>query len=188
MAQPTWWIWVRASSGSLLKDREAWHAAVHGITKSQTWLGDGTTATVSCFMEWIQCNINRRVISEATMMTGLRRQGSQILQIWLKSVKGTNQVITFPNLATLSCGHFTQSGRSAYSGLLVEHTLVQLCLTVRNPMDCSPPGSSVHGILQARIQEGVAILSSKGPSWPRDQIHAPRVPCIGRWILYHCIP
>ena len=37
------------------------------------------------------------------------------------------------------------------------------------PMDCSPPGSSVHGILQARIPEWVAIPFSRGSSWPRDQ-------------------
>ena len=36
-------------------------------------------------------------------------------------------------------------------------------------MDCSPPGSSVHGISQARILEQMAISSSKGSSWPRDQ-------------------
>ena len=36
------------------------------------------------------------------------------------------------------------------------------------PMDCSPPGSSVHGILQARILERVAMPSSRGCSWPRD--------------------
>ena len=35
--------------------------------------------------------------------------------------------------------------------------VIQSCLTFCNPMDCSPPGSSVHGILQARIQERVAI-------------------------------
>ena len=45
----------------------------------------------------------------------------------------------------------------------------QSCLTLFNPKDCSPPGSSVHGILQARILEWVAISSSKGYSWPRDQ-------------------
>ena len=38
-----------------------------------------------------------------------------------------------------------------------------------NPMDYSPPGSSVHGILQARILEWVAIIFSRGPSWPRNQ-------------------
>ena len=47
-------------------------------------------------------------------------------------------------------------------------------------MDCSPPGFSVHGILQARILEWVAI-SSRGSSWPRDQTH---ISYIGRRILY----
>ena len=49
-------------------------------------------------------------------------------------------------------------------------------------MDCSPPGSSVHGISQARILERVAISSSKGSSWPGNQTW---VFCIGRWILFH---
>ena len=49
--------------------------------------------------------------------------------------------------------------------------------------DCSPPGSSVHGIPQARILEWVAIASSRGSFWPRDQTC---VSCTGRWILHHC--
>ena len=40
--------------------------------------------------------------------------------------------------------------------------VVQSCLTLCNPMDCSPPGSSVYGILQAGILEKVAIPFSKG--------------------------
>ena len=47
--------------------------------------------------------------------------------------------------------------------------VAQLCLTVCNPMDCSPPGSSVHGILQARTLEWVAISFSRGSSLPRDR-------------------
>ena len=42
----------------------------------------------------------------------------------------------------------------------------QLCLTLCDSMDCSPPGSSVYGILQGRILEGIAISSSRGSSWP----------------------
>ena len=42
------------------------------------------------------------------------------------------------------------------------------CPTLCDPMDCNPPGSSVHGILQARILEWVAIPSSRGSSRPRD--------------------
>ena len=49
--------------------------------------------------------------------------------------------------------------------------LLQLCLTLFEPMDCSTPGSSVHGILQARIMEWVAMLSSRGSSWPGDPTH-----------------
>ena len=45
----------------------------------------------------------------------------------------------------------------------------QSCLTLRDPMDCSPPDSSVHRILQARLLERVAISFSRGSSWPRDQ-------------------
>ena len=45
--------------------------------------------------------------------------------------------------------------------------VIQLCLTLRDSVDCSPPGSSVRGILQARILEWVAMPSSRGPSQPR---------------------
>ena len=52
------------------------------------------------------------------------------------------------------------------------------------PMDYSLPGSSVHGILQPRILEWVAISSSRGSSRLRDQI---LISCIGRQILYHLV-
>ena len=55
---------------------------------------------------------------------------------------------------------------------------LQSCLTLWNPIDCSLPGSSVHGILQARILEWVAILFSRGSSQPRDRTWV-------SWILYH---
>ena len=45
----------------------------------------------------------------------------------------------------------------------------KLCLTLCNPMDCSPPGSSACGILQARLLECPAMPSSKGSSRPRNQ-------------------
>ena len=47
---------------------------------------------------------------------------------------------------------------------------------------CSPTGSSVHGISQARILEWVLISFSRGSFRPRDWTH---VPCIGKWVLYH---
>ena len=47
-------------------------------------------------------------------------------------------------------------------------SVVQSCPTLCDPLDCSPPDSSVHGILQARILEWVAISSSRRSSRPRD--------------------
>ena len=47
--------------------------------------------------------------------------------------------------------------------------VIQSCLTLCGPMDCNPSGSAAHGILQARLLEGVAIPFCRGSSWPRDQ-------------------
>ena len=50
----------------------------------------------------------------------------------------------------------------------------------------SLPGSSVRGVCQARILEWVAMPSSRGSSWSRDQTSILYVACVGSWILYHC--
>ena len=55
---------------------------------------------------------------------------------------------------------------------------LQSCPTLPNAMDCSPPGFSVHGILQARILEWVAMLVPRGSSRPRDWA---RDSCLPRW-------
>ena len=59
-------------------------------------------------------------------------------------------------------------------------SVTQLCLTLWDPMDCRPPGPSVHGMVQARILEWVAISFSKGSSQLRDQT---RVSCIAGWFF-----
>ena len=57
----------------------------------------------------------------------------------------------------------------------IHRVCAQSCLTLFDPMDCSLPGSSVHGIFQARTLEWVAISSSRGSSQPRDRT---QVSCI----------
>ena len=63
--------------------------------------------------------------------------------------------------------------------------VAQSCLTIHDPLDCSPPGASVHEILQARILEWVAISYSRGSSPAKDQTCISSISCTGRQILYH---
>ena len=61
--------------------------------------------------------------------------------------------------------------------------IIELCmctqsyLTLGDPIDCSLPGSSVHGIFQARILKQVAISFSRGSSWPGDETSVSCIPC-----------
>ena len=59
------------------------------------------------------------------------------------------------------------------------------CLSLWDPMDCSPPGSSVHGLLQARILEWVAMPSSRESSQPKDQTHVSCISCIAVEFFTH---
>ena len=62
---------------------------------------------------------------------------------------------------------------------------VQSCLTLCDPTDCSPPGSSVHELVQVRMLQWVAVPSSRGSSPSRDQTCISYISCIGRQVLYH---
>ena len=68
----------------------------------------------------------------------------------------------FPTVLHPGCYHF-------------EGEVTQSCPTLWDPMGCSLPGSSVHGILQARILEWVAISFSRGSSRPRDRTQVSRI-------------
>ena len=62
----------------------------------------------------------------------------------------------------------TQREREKTAEEKKESEVTQSCPTLCHPMDCSLPGTSIHGILQARLLEWVAIAFSRGSSQPRD--------------------
>ena len=62
--------------------------------------------------------------------------------------------------------------------VLLLYLVAQSCLTLCDPMNCSLPGSTVHGIFQAKVLEWIAISFSGVSSWPRDQTHGSCVSCI----------
>ena len=67
--------------------------------------------------------------------------------------------------------------RPLFSFKLCVYLVTQSYLTLWDPWDCSPPGSSVHEIFQARILEWVAMPSSRGSFWPKDQNCASCISC-----------
>ena len=109
---------------------------------------------------------------------------------WLPFAPPANFCSNITSMRTQWSPHFTcttsPSLQLAYSILLAQfyclpHTIImcvcvcvcelvaQLCPTLCDPMDCSLPGSSVRGILPARILEWIAISFSRGSSWPRNE-------------------
>ena len=79
----------------------------------------------------------------------------------------------------MTCHHFLR--KSPDLPTRVHAKSLQLCLNLCNPLDYSPPVSSVHGILLARILEWVALPSSRGSSQPRDWTHDSYVSYTGRF-------
>ena len=67
---------------------------------------------------------------------------------------------------------------------IVNQLCAQSCPTLYNTMDCSSPGSSVHGILQTRMPEWIAISYSRGSSQPGDWTHISCISCLdNRFII-----
>ena len=77
------------------------------------------------------------------------------------------------------------SANLSFSHLNVYAKLHQSCPSLCNPVDCSPPGSSFHGILQGRILEWVTMPFSRVPSRCRDRTCVSYVSCTSTWVLYH---
>ena len=82
-----------------------------------------------------------------------------------------------PYISQLVACYMLQSTRVCY--------MLQSRLTLCDPIDYSLPGSSVHGILQARKLELVAMPSSRGSFQPRYRTHILYISCTGRHVLYH---
>ena len=95
---------------------------------------------------------------------------------WCQDSQGNEQILEKSKTYSIMLVQYMCVCVCAYSVAL-------LCLTLWDPVDYSPWGSSVHGISQARILEWVAISSSRGSSWPRNGTHVSCISCIGRWIL-----
>ena len=141
-------------------DRGAWRAAAHMVERSQSRLNDFR----------FHFDFAPMILSLSySCYLGFKKSQST-LDSWLIKKKRLFQSI-----------HCAFGGQLTKSAKWKEVKITHSCWILCDPMDCSPPDSSVHGILQARMLEWVAIPFSMRFSPPGDQT---RVSCIaGRFFI-----
>ena len=141
----------------MVKDREAWSAAVHGVPKSWTWVSDWTTKIIYQF--------SQRVAMLLPFPWKVKYLQDSLLGSFLF-------VSYFYQIYLFGWFHFLVVGK-----LESESEVAQSCPTLCDTVDCSPAGSSIQAssILQARILEWITISFSSVSSRPRDRT---QVSCI----------
>ena len=144
-------------------DGGAWWAAVHGVAKSQTRLSD---FTFTFHFHALEKEMATHSSVLAWRIPGTGEPGG------LQSMRSHRVGHDWSDLAAAAA---VNSWKSAES--------LQSCPNLYDPVDCSLPGFSVHGILQARILESVAMHFSRESSRPRDWTWFSYVSCIGRWFF-----
>ena len=101
------------------------------------------------------------IVSNSCQRLWEKKKSSKVLRKWQsKSVYTDNALMSWPNF--LITHIITVWHHLVWHGCC---SVAKSCPTLFQPLDCSPPGSSVHGVSQARILEWVAISFSKGSSW-----------------------
>ena len=144
-------------------DRGAWRATVYRVTKSRTQLKQFSTHSTHTLARSLE------IIILASLCI--------LLAVFYLPLKPRALNLTPVSLILLTL-------RSALRSLTCV-LVTQSCLTLCKPMDHSPPGSSLHGILQARILEWVAISFSRGSSQPKDwtQVSCTAGRCLTIWLI-----
>ena len=128
------------------------------------------TGQQCCIWEWSACL--RHPTLHSLHHLGFHLHSWRIV---LRQVHSIPAWVPTPSLIFLSQAlspmplELNQAARRADPEVCVSRSEVSVC----NPKDCSPLGFSVHGILQARVLEGVAFVFSRSSSWPRDGTQGP---------------
>ena len=149
-------------------------SSVHGISQARIleWVAISFSMMFSCFT-WKKL---AKLLPNLLWKPGFQK-------LWSGSSQGGyiqqwRRILTPPPSPSHRMGEDGhESDRIAYCCLVTE-----LWLTLCDPMDWGPPGSSVHGIFLERILEWVVISFPRASSWPKDWTH---ISCTGRKTLYH---
>ena len=125
--------------------------------------------------EWIKCPMTDQLLNKMWSVHTMEY-----------SVLKRNEILTYSttwmNPKDVMLSELSQTHKNKQ---YIHATSFQSCLILCDSMDCSPTGSSVHGMLQARMLEWAAISSFRGSSGPNYWIHISYFSCTSRQVLYH---
>ena len=107
----------------------------------------------------------RTVVHEAPLSMEFSRQGC-----WIRLPFSPPEDLPDPGIEPMSTALQADSLALSQRGIIFYCSVTQLCPTLCDPVDCSQPGFSVHGILQARILEWGVISYFRGSSWREERI------------------
>ena len=124
---------------------------------------------VSCINRWILYHWSHQESQNNSWMITQLIGGRTRIQTWALYIASVTPTYDF---CSRQPAWFVSTTRV---GLESESEVAQSCPTLCDPMDCSLPGSSVHGIFQARVLEWIAISFSRGSSQPRDSTPASHI-------------
>ena len=181
---PCWLFGLRHPSNGtcrLLGRARSWCPLGDLWESSYWWTFPGACAPVSLSLQWVTADLcypsevkwSCLVMSDSVWPH--RRQPTRPRHPWDSPGKNTG----------VRC-HFLLQCMKVKS----ESEVAQSCPTLSDPVDCSLPGSSVHGIFQARVLEWIAISFSRGSSWPRNQTWVSRIAgrCFTVWATREATP
>ena len=168
-------------------DRGAWRARVQGVTKSRTQLSDWAHKNFrprDCSLHpWCKLLLQERAQDRAGFRNVAPGQEdlpppqdfAKLVSLLWKVRESERFFPGFHGIPSRPLGSkcprrpFWERASSAPNLEVTWSEVAQSCLTLCNPVDGSPPGSSVHGVFQARILEGVTICFSRASSQPGDR-------------------
>ena len=157
------------------------------LESQSKWLRPGNSPPSTLSAQWSRCGAQPRCEAQSSwtprapsVVLGLMDRAALMLKLHCPSKREEGSA----NNVGIPCS-FTLLEEFSHR-LFPVHVckVTQSCLALCDPMDCSPPGSSIHGILQARILELLCPPPGKLPN-PGTEPTSLNVSYVGQWVLYH---
>ena len=166
----------------IVMDTEAWHAAVHGVAKSWTRLGDWTITTISMYIYNFSFKRHMSFVHSLPFYTKLWTTSITICHLNINAFHHSYSMYVYIHTCNIDVSiarSYKNIGTVIMMNILICAVLClvpQLCPTLCNPMDCSPPGCRIlcpWGFSRQEYWSGLPCASPGGSSQSREEPRSP---------------